>query len=144
MSKLEAIKDKLKEKIISVLESKTGKIYLEIAPNDVLPAAKTLFKDLGLRFVTATGIDSRKNIEIIYHFTDDSTGDVISLRTFIKDKKNPAIDSLAPLFRGAEWIEREMHELLGINFKGHPKLKHLLLADDWPKDSFPLRHDNER
>jgi len=144
MGKLVTIKEKFKGKIISVLDNNTGRIYLDIAAEDILPAARMLFDELGLRFVTATGIDSRKNIEIIYHFSDDLTGEVISLRTFIKDKKNPSIDSLTPLFRAAEWIEREMHELLGVNFRGHPKLNHLLLSEDWPKGSFPLRHDNER
>ncbi|MCK9615713.1 MAG: NADH-quinone oxidoreductase subunit C, partial [Candidatus Omnitrophica bacterium] len=44
-------------------------------------------------------------------------------------------------FKSSDWVEREIHELLGINFKGHPNLKHLLLDDDWPKDSYPLRKD---
>jgi len=40
---------------------------------------------------------------------------------------------------GALWIEREMHELLGVNFPGHPNLKKLLLPDDWPDGVYPLR-----
>ena len=40
----------------------------------------------------------------------------------------------------AEWIEREIWEMLGINFKGHPNLKRLLLAEDWPEDKYPLRN----
>jgi NADH-quinone oxidoreductase subunit C len=42
----------------------------------------------------------------------------------------------------AEWIEREMWELLGIKFLGHPDLRHLLLSDDWPEDNFPLRRNH--
>jgi len=41
----------------------------------------------------------------------------------------------------AEWIEREIHEMFGVNFKGHPNLKHLLLKDDWPEGNYPLRRD---
>jgi NADH:ubiquinone oxidoreductase subunit C len=41
----------------------------------------------------------------------------------------------------AEWIEREMWELLGIRFRNHPDLRHLLLSDDWPEGKYPLRRD---
>ena len=40
-----------------------------------------------------------------------------------------------------EWIEREIHELLGVEFRNHPDMRHLLLADDWPADNHPLRKD---
>ena len=54
---------------------------------------------------------------------------------------NPEIDSLAPLFEAANWVEREIHELLGINFRGHPDMRRLLLSDDWPQGVYPLRQD---
>ena len=57
------------------------------------------------------------------------------------DRDNPEIDSLAQVFHGANWIEREMHELLGIKFRGHPNLKRLLLSDQWPEGVYPLRQD---
>jgi NADH-quinone oxidoreductase subunit C len=61
----------------------------------------------------------------------------------IEDRAQPEIDSITPIFPGAEWIEREMWEMLGINFSGHPNLKRLLLADDWPEGKYPLRQDYE-
>ena len=51
------------------------------------------------------------------------------------------MDSLANVFSGANWIEREIHEMLGVNFKGHPDLRKLLLSDDWPEGVCPLRAD---
>ena len=65
---------------------------------------------------------------------------MISLRVKLQ-KPKLGIDSLSPIFEGANWIEREMHEILGINFKGHPDLKRLLLPDDWPDGVYPLRRD---
>jgi formate hydrogenlyase subunit 5 len=41
----------------------------------------------------------------------------------------------------AEWIEREIQDLLGIRFDGHPNPKRLILADDWPEGVYPLRKD---
>src|SRR5271157_2924815 len=133
MRAIERIKEKFKAKIISVNEKTAGSIYFEVRPEDLREIAYAVYNEFNLRFITASGTDSRQKIDIIYHFADDTIGDVISFRTAIKDKKNPSIDSLTTVFRAAEWIEREMHELLGVNFIGHPKLKHLLLAEDWPE-----------
>ena len=57
------------------------------------------------------------------------------------DKEDLRIDSLTPIMKGAEWIEREIHELFGVEFKGHPRLIKLLLPDDWPDNLYPLRRD---
>ena len=80
-------------------------------------------------------------MEILYHFTFEDINLVMSFRVRLADKTRLEIDSLFPLFKGADWIEREMHELLGINFIGHPNLKRLLLPDDWPEGVYPLRRD---
>ena len=144
MKAIDQVREKFKSKIISVKEKTSGRIYLEIFPGDIREIVSSAYNNFNLRFITASGTDSRSQIDIIYHFADDLSGDVISFRTAIKDKRNPSIDSLTPVCKAADWIEREMHELLGINFKGHPKLKHLLLGEDWPEGDYPLRHDNER
>jgi NADH:ubiquinone oxidoreductase subunit C len=79
-------------------------------------------------------------MEILYHFLIEDINLMISLRVKLQ-KPKLEIDSLVPVFEGANWIEREMHEILGINFKGHPDLKRLLLPDDWPDGVYPLRRD---
>ena len=135
------VKEKLTGKVISWSKHSPGRIYLFIKPADIKEVAEILFKELGLRFSTASGYDSTAGIEILYHFSYDKEGVIFSVRVLLEDKKNPQIDSLANLFKGAEWIEREIWELLGVNFKGHPNLKHLLLIDDWPEGKHPLRHD---
>ncbi len=133
------VKEKLGNKIINFFEKNKQRYYIEIKPDDIKDCAKILFEDLGFRLSTASGVDCEDCFEILYHFSYDKTGEIVSLRVKIKDKKNPEIDSITPILRGAEWIEREIWELLGINFKGHPNLKHLLLSDDWPEGKYPLR-----
>jgi len=137
------IKNRLGDKIINWHEHSSRRIYISIKPQDLKETVQLLFRELKLRFATASGQDTPEGLEILYHFSFDSTGEMISLRVLLEDKKKPEIESLAPMFVGAEWIEREMWELLGINFKGHPNLKHLLLVDEWPEGKFPLRHKNE-
>jgi len=58
-------------------------------------------------------------IEILYHFAHDRANRFVNLRVVL-DAQRPSIDSIAVRVPAADWIEREMHELLGIEFKGHP------------------------
>ena len=140
MSILEEIKQKLKDKISDWYEHNSQRIYFTVQKEDITEVAGILFKDLGLRFVIATGTDTPDALEILYHFSCDETGQMISARTLIKDKQKPQIDSLTSISPAFAWIEREMWELLGIDFAGHPNLKHLLLKEDWPQDNYPLRN----
>ena len=137
---LKEIKDKLSEKILKVYQKSPRRTYIDLKPKDIPRATSFIFNDLKARFVTASGVDTREHIEILYHFAFDKLDKVISLRTHL-NRKNPEIESLTSIIRGAEWIEREIHELLGVNFRNHPNLKKLLLPDDWPKNKYPLRRD---
>ncbi len=137
----ERIKERLDKKIIAWDQKSAKRIYFSLGKEDIFKAVEFLFKELGLRFATASGLQTPSGFEIIYHFSDDSTGIIYSVRVMLEDKKAPRIDSIAPLFPGAEWIEREMWEMLGINFTGHPNLKRLLLTDDWPEGEYPLRQN---
>ncbi len=137
---LKDIRERFKEDIIDVFDKSPKRIYIEIKPDSITRIAKYIFKDLGARFNIASGVDTREYMEILYHFTFEDINLLISFRVKLK-KSKLEIDSLAPIFEGANWIEREIHELLGINFKGHPDLRKLLLPENWPKGVYPLRRD---
>jgi len=138
--KLQAVKDK----VISV-EKTTGKrIYLTCESEKAFDICKFLYEDLGCRFVIATGIDSDNYFEILYHFAYDELGCVITVKSLVRDKNNPSVDSLAQLLPAAQWIEREMHDVLGIEFRGHPDMRRLILADDWPEGVYPLRKERKK
>jgi Ni,Fe-hydrogenase III component G len=140
---ISALKEKFAGKILKIDEKSPRRIYLDINPDSVTKFAEFMSKDMGCRFVTASGIHTPEGFEILYHFSDDPAGVVVSLRAAITDKHLPQIESITPVIRGAEWIEREMRELLGINFKNHPNPKRLLLADEWPEGKYPLRHEHK-
>jgi len=137
---LNHLKEKFKKNIIEVIDRSPKRLYIEINPKSIREIARYMFRDLGARFNIASGVDLRNHMEILYHFTLEDINLVISFRVKL-DKSNLEIDSLAPLFEAGNWIEREIHELLGINFKGHPDLRRLLLPDEWPKGVYPLRRD---
>jgi Ni,Fe-hydrogenase III component G len=137
---LAGIKEKFQSNIIDFFDKSPKRVYIEIQPDSLVAVATHIFKDLEARFHIASGVDVRSHLEILYHFSIESLNLLISLRVKL-DKNDPRISSLAPVFKGANWIEREIHELLGIDFIGHPNLKRLLLAKEWPEGVYPLRTD---
>jgi len=143
MDMRDKIKERLDKKIIAWEEKSAKRIYFSVAKEEIFQTVKFLFRELGLRFVIASGMQTPTGFEILYHFSDDSTGVIYSVRIRLEDKEHPQVESITPIFPAAEWIEREMWEMLGINFRGHPNLKRLLLAEDWPQGQYPLRQDHE-
>ena len=142
MEMRDRIKEGLADKLKAWHEQSARRIYFSVDKNDVYKTTEFLFRQLGLRFSTATCVDLAEGFEILYHFSFDKAGEIYSMRVLI-DKKDPQVDSIAPQFRGAEWMEREIWELFGVKFKGHPDLRRLLLADEWPEGNYPLRKKNE-
>ena len=133
----------LGDHLLGLDERSPRRIYVEISPQGILEATRLMIGDLGARFQTATGADRPDAIEVLYHWALDHQACVLTLRTLL-NRGRPEIESIAPLCPAAEWIEREIWELLGIRFTNHPDLRHLLLGDDWPKGKYPLRRDYHR
>ena len=136
---LKNISDRFGSKILKVYRKNSRRAYIDIYPKDIVDMVKYLFKELGLRFNIATAVDDFDGIEILYHFSKDASGIVISVRAMLKDKEDPHIDTITAVTKSAWWIEREMHELFGIHFNGNSDLRPLLLPDDWPKGVYPLK-----
>jgi Ni,Fe-hydrogenase III component G len=137
---LQDLQERFKIDIVDYFDKTAQRVYIEIKPAALVKIATYIFKDLGARFNIASGVDGREEMEILYHFTIEEISLLISLRVRLP-KSKLEIDSLTCVFEGANWIEREIHELLGIDFKGHPDLRRLLLPDDWPEGVYPLRRD---
>jgi len=134
------LSDRFKKDIIELFDKSPKRVYIEINPESIVKVASYVFKNLGARFNIASGVDCRENMEILYHFIIEEIDFLISLRVKL-DKTKLEIDSLTTVFEGANWIEREIHELLGIKFRGHPDMRRLLLPDQWPEGVYPLRRD---
>jgi NADH-quinone oxidoreductase subunit C len=134
------LKEKLKGKILDIAQPRDNRIYLRVNPQDAPGVIEYLFFNSKCRLCTATGIDTREGIEIIYHLAKDERNIVINVKTLIPYSKLE-INSIGKKIPAFLWIEREINEMLGVNFKGHPDLRRLLLADSFPKGKYPLRKD---
>jgi NADH/F420H2 dehydrogenase subunit C len=86
-----------------------------------------------------TGIDFPEHIEVLYHLRNTQNNSEIIVKAIIKDRENPAIDSVFDLYKTADFHEREIFDLFGVKFNNHPDLRRILLDDDW--EGYPLRKD---
>lgn len=137
---LDPFRERFAEHILEVFDKSPRRVFVTIEPEAIVPMAMALTRDMGARFNIASGVDTRHHIEILYHFTLEDLNLMVNLRVRL-DRAEPSIASLAPCFEGANWIEREIHEMLGVEFRGHPDMRRLLLPDDWPEGVQPLRRD---
>ncbi len=87
-----------------------------------------------------TGVDYPKYLEVIYHLESTSLGLVLVVKARTEDRdENCVIDTVSDIYRTAELKEREVFDLLGVRFAGHPDLRRLFLTEDWV--GYPLRKD---
>ncbi|GEM_PF-313789 len=139
---IEIVKDALKSVATEFNVKSEKRVYVVVPKEKIIETAKIVFKDLGMRFAIASGIDTPRAIEIMYHFSPDAYNMLVNISVFI-NKDDLTIDSIASVITGAAWIETEIREMLGVTFNNHPGPEKLLLGDDWPEDLHPLRRDNK-
>lgn len=114
----------------------TGHVWsVFLASGQVVPAARKLYEaEYALEDVLA--LDIEEGFLVLYHFNRWDIDERVTLRVLIgKDK--PTVPSIAGIYHGAEWHERETRDFHGVNFEGNPNLVPLLMPeDDW--DFHPL------
>jgi Ni,Fe-hydrogenase III component G len=132
------IRGALGEHLVGFAQKSENRVYIEVRPETVVEAARLMFEEVGARLQIATGIDTGQGIEVMYHWALDTEDCVVTVWVTVPYQA-PVLASIANLCPAAEWIEREMWELLGLEFVDHPDMRHLLLSDDWPIGNYPLR-----
>jgi NADH-quinone oxidoreductase subunit C len=82
--------------------------------------------------------DAEHRFGLVYLLASVDTCERITMRTFV-DEPDPAVPSVVPLWKGANWMEREVWDMFGIRFDGHPDLRRILLPEEFT--AHPLRKD---
>jgi len=140
----EAAINKLTEKFsgdtVKVVLQKGRRAIVTIRPTAITAISEYLYKSEGYRFIIASALHTRRGFEIYYHFSFDADGSILSLHVIL-DKEKPHIESLSNMFSASNWIEREMHELFGIDFLNHPNQEKLLSEGNWADDVYPYRKE---
>lgn len=82
-------------------------------------------------------LDRDPRFDVVYHFLNLNNQDRLRMKVRVNDGQ--AVPSLTSRFKCADWSEREVHDMFGLDFEGHPELKRLLMWEDFP--GHPLRKD---
>ena len=123
-----------------------NEVTLSLAPQDVPAACRILRSDprLALHYLRCLSVvDHQDRLEVNYHLFSRETRHKLVVKTSVPPD-NPVVPSVISVWRGADWFEREGHDLFGVVFQGHPNLAPLLLYDGFEGHpglkSFPF-HD---
>jgi len=130
------LKEHLKEAFIEAVTPREGRLTVEVPKESISLAAEYLCGEYGARLVTISATDLGLDIQLLYHLSLPKT--LVNLKTIVP-KEDMRIASLTPSIFAANWIEREIHDLFGVEFEGHPDPRRLILSYEWPKDNTPLK-----
>ncbi len=118
-----------------------GQLTLTIAPELILNGAATV-QAAGYNFLEdVTAVDwlpSTPRFQVSYHILSHTYKEYIRLRVMLQ-AEDPTVESITPVWPSANYYEREVFDLFGIRFAGHPNLRRIMMPDDWV--GFPLRKD---
>lgn len=139
---VDELKEKFGQKIIETKVQKPRRVFVTIDSNSLIEVAEYLAHEKGFTHVsTISGLDLGKELGVIYHLIEESALAItLSLRANVP-KENPKLSTLVKVIPGSVLYEREVHELFGVIFTGHPDLSPLILPEKWPSGVYPLRKE---
>ncbi len=134
------LKDAMGEDILETKIPRPRRIFVHVSKNAFKKVIQYLTQKADFTHIsTITGVDIGEEIEAIYHLSRDGRIELsLKVRT---PKDNPILPTVTDIIPGAVLYEREVHDLLGITFEGHPDLSPLVLPEGWPSDVYPLRKE---
>jgi NADH-quinone oxidoreductase subunit C len=119
-----------------------GELTLEIATGKIASICGFLkYDQTFVRLSTVTAIDrypAEPRFEVVYHLHSIEHNERVRLKCRVRGEDS-VIESVTGVWRGANWYEREVFDLFGIRFLGHPDLRRIMMPDDW--EGHPLRKD---
>lgn len=134
---VETFRTRWGDSVLSLTAPVRRRAFVTVKPEAARRCVEDAWREGG-RLATITGVEVRDGIEANYHLCFDEAGLVMTVRT-VAPWPEPTLESVASFIPGALWIEREIHDLLGLEFVGHPDMRRLILPDEWPEGVYPLR-----
>ncbi len=132
--------------VLENLQEHVHNQFVATIPREDLPSvAKYIVNQLGARFVISAATDNREksgDFSVSYVFAFDEDHKFLVLHSHIP-ANDTSIGSITPDVPAANWSEREAFDMIGIRPVGHPDPRRLVLSDDFPNDTFPLRREFE-
>jgi NADH-quinone oxidoreductase subunit C len=117
--------------------------WIDVPPTSIVEVCRFLHDEAELRFDSLSnqsGVDYKAKgvIEVVYHLYSYARRHAIVLKVDVP-RDNPVVPSVEGVWKAANWLEREIYDLVGVSFEGHSDLRRLLMPEDWI--GHPLRKD---
>ncbi|HUA34366.1 MAG TPA: NADH-quinone oxidoreductase subunit C [Candidatus Binataceae bacterium] len=136
----ERVKERFGDRVLEVSEKKPDP-FIVIDPSALVEVGTFMRDDPELAMdclSNESGVDYKDRIEVVYHLFSYSRrhGAVMKIKL---PRDNPSVTTLEEVWKSANWMEREIFDLLGVTFEGHSDLRRILMPEDWI--GYPLRKD---
>ena len=145
-SAIDSIREKIERHVVSENVFR-GETSFAVRAASVVECCRTLRDELGFSYLAdLTAVDyltvrlpRYEVVYLVHRFGEDCEENLrIRLKVGIGES-DPSVDSVTPVWAGADWLEREAYDMFGITFNGHPDPRRILMPEDY--DGFPLRKD---
>ncbi|RLG72862.1 MAG: hypothetical protein DRO11_01200 [Methanobacteriota archaeon] len=130
----------LGEKLLEAEIPTKRRVFVKVAEGAHREAISMLVDSGVWHLSTISGVDTGDGFEVVYHIFDHNRGVEVNIKSPVP-RDNPEIQTITDLIPGSSIYEREIMDLLGIRFPGHPNPRRVILPEDWPPDQYPLRKD---
>ena len=144
MSAEDALKSKFPEAGLTCSQFRDNR-RIVVPAGSLQPLLAFMKQDLGFDFLAEiTAIDyleyegAADRFGVVYVVVNTKTGERFIIKTFVNDP-DPVLPSMCSLWKAADWLEREVYDMFGIKFSGHPDLRRILTPDEF--SAYPLRKD---
>jgi NADH-quinone oxidoreductase subunit C len=143
-STVEKVRQKFPQAIVETVEFRDEQTIV-LKPEDLVTVCSYLQKDLRYNFLSSvTAVDWPERIprfDVVYHLLSIPNQCVLRLKVRVGQRReeHPAVPTVVGVWPSANWYEREVYDLFGITFTGHPDLRRILMPMDWT--THPLRKD---
>lgn len=137
------------EEILVAADEAAVQPYIEVPAGEIASVCRFLFETPELFFdflACMTGVDNgpeKGTMEVIYHMNSIPLGHSLVIKVTVErlpgPDELPKVPTVSDIWRTADWHEREIYDLFGIGFEGHPDMRRILMPADW--EGFPLRKD---
>jgi NADH-quinone oxidoreductase subunit C len=140
---LTLLQSRLADGVLEAVETR-GELVARVAPNALVAVCTMLRDDPALAFdflMDVTAVDylgSDPRFEVVYHLYSLARNHRLRLKVGVPEG-DPRVASVTPVWRGANWLERETYDMYGIQFEGHPDLRRIYLYEEF--EGHPLRKD---
>jgi NADH-quinone oxidoreductase subunit C len=129
---LQRVKSKFGDRILEISEKKPDP-FAVVDPKAIVEICRFAKDDPELAMdclSNETGVDYKDRIEVVYHLFSYQKrhGTVLKIKL---PRENPSVETLENVWKSANWMEREIFDLIGVTFEGHSDMRRILMPEDW-------------